>query len=59
MNARSSSVRSARLDPVDDLARSDDGDALMHTDGQQMLAVAGDDQLGARGDGRWYADVSF
>ena len=27
--------------------RGDDGDALMRADGQQMLAVACDDQLGA------------
>ncbi len=32
-------------------SRLDDGDALVAADGQQMLAVAGDDQAGARSDG--------
>ena len=38
--------------PIHDLARGNDGDALMAADGQQMLAIPGDDQLGARRDGR-------
>ncbi len=32
-------------------SRFDDGDALVAADGQQMLAVAGDDQPGTRSDG--------
>lgn len=40
------------LQPLDDFTRSDDGDALMAADGQQMLAIPGDDQLGSRGHGR-------
>jgi hypothetical protein len=38
--------------PVRDLTRGDDGDAQMAADGQQVLAVAGDDQLGSGGHGR-------
>lgn len=33
---------SSCVKPVDDLPRGDDGDALMGTDVQQMLAIPGD-----------------
>lgn len=35
------------LQPIDDLTRGDHGDALMGSDGQQVLAIPGDDQLSA------------
>ncbi len=40
------------IDPVDDLTRGDDCDALVSADGQQMLSIPGDDQPGPCSHGR-------
>jgi hypothetical protein len=45
-------VKASCIDPFDDLTRGDVGDALVAADGQQMLAIPGDDQLGPCGAGR-------
>lgn len=39
------------FDPAQGVGGGEDGDALMGADGQQMAAIAGDDQFGACGDG--------
>jgi hypothetical protein len=39
------------MQTLNHLARGDDGDALVHTDGQQVLAIPGDDQFGSGGHG--------
>ncbi len=39
------------FEPFDNVASGYDREALMGIDGQQVLAVPGDDQLGARRDG--------
>lgn len=41
-----SSLASCRQ-PLDDLTRGNDGNAVVAADGQQMLAMPGDDQFGA------------